>query len=522
MKKRIIIGLVCVVIFLGVLGLLLGFRKDNDKSLTKVKLAEVTHSSFYSPLYVALEKGYFKENGIDLELILTPGADKVSAAVLSGDVEIGFAGAESAIYVYKQDESDYLTLFAGLTKRDGQFIVSRKKIKDFKLEDLYNKEILVGRSTGMPALNFLNALKKNNIDTDKINVNTAVEFSALSGSFIGGVGDFVNLFEPNATALVKQGYGNVVASVGMLSGEVPYTAFYARKSYIKDNEIKADEMFITGDFRNAAIECSDEQTLVDKTIKFIEDIANSVGVTDRTHIHIVPGNHDLERCTLNPDLDEIRNSYNCCEGAFPPEVYKQLISRFGFYTHIYNNLYSENDPITLGNLPLHLSKCYKDYALVYLNTAISCGNDNDRGALVIGNIELYEQLEYIKSQNPTLPIIVLAHHSPELFNPEEKDVIQNIFLDYNVLLYLCGDAHKISCRKINDVLEYTTGCMTYQSDVHITFACGELLNNNHEIKSYFWDSHTLQWGIYDQFNQHYKRISKKWWNNIRRIWRIKK
>ena len=280
-------------------------------------------------------------------------------------------------------------------------------------------------------------------------------------------------------------------------------------SYIKDNEIKADEMFITGDFRNAAIECSDEQTLVDKTIKFIEDIANSVGVTDRTHIHIVPGNHDLERCTLNPDLDEIRNSYNCCEGAFPPEVYKQLISRFGFYTHIYNNLYSENDPITLGNLPLHLSKCYKDYALVYLNTAISCGNDNDRGALVIGNIELYEQLEYIKSQNPTLPIIVLAHHSSELFNPEEKDVIQNIFLDYNVLLYLCGDAHKISCRKINDVLEYTTGCMTYQSDVHITFACGELLNNNHEIKSYFWDSHTLQWGIYDQFNQHYKRISKK-------------
>ncbi len=236
MKKRIIIGLVCVVIFLGVLGLLLGFRKDNDKSLTKVKLAEVTHSSFYSPLYVALEKGYFKENGIDLELILTPGADKVSAAVLSGDVEIGFAGAESAIYVYKQGESDYLTLFAGLTKRDGQFIVSRKEIKDFKLEDLYNKEILVGRSTGMPALNFLNALKKNNIDTDKINVNTAVEFSALSGSFIGGVGDFVNLFEPNATALVKQGYGNVVASVGMLSGEVPYTAFYARKSYIKDNE----------------------------------------------------------------------------------------------------------------------------------------------------------------------------------------------------------------------------------------------------------------------------------------------
>lgn len=126
-----------------------GLRKNKDSSLTKVRLAEVTHSSFYSPLYVAIEKGYFKEAGIDLELILTPGADKVSAAVLSGDVEIGFAGAESAIYVYKQDEGDYLQLFAGLTKRDGQFIVSRKEIKDFKLEDLYNKEILVGRSTGL-------------------------------------------------------------------------------------------------------------------------------------------------------------------------------------------------------------------------------------------------------------------------------------------------------------------------------------------------------------------------------------
>ena len=236
MKKRIIIGLSCIIVFLGVVFLAFGFKKDNKNELTKVKLAEVTHSSFYAPLYVAIEKGYFKDEGIDLELILTPGADKVSAAVLSNDVQIGFAGAESAIYVYKQDEEDYLQLFAGLTKRDGQFIVSRKEIKDFKLEDLYNKEILVGRSTGMPALNFLNALKKNDIDTDKINVNMAVEFSALSGSFIGGVGDFVNLFEPNATALVKQGYGSVVASVGMLSGEVPYTAFYARKSYVIDNK----------------------------------------------------------------------------------------------------------------------------------------------------------------------------------------------------------------------------------------------------------------------------------------------
>lgn len=236
MKKKIIGGLFCLLVFcLG--GYFLGLKTTNkENDLEKIRLAEVTHSSFYTPLYVAIEKGYFKEEGLEVELVLTPGADKVSSAVLSGDVQIGLAGAESAIYVYEQKEKDYLELFAGLTKRDGQFIVARDDSKDFKLEDLYNKEILVGRSTGMPALNFLNALKKKNIDIDKINVNYAVDFAALSGTFIGGTGDFVNLFEPNATKLEKEGYGKVVASVGMLSGEVPYTAFYAKKSYIRDNK----------------------------------------------------------------------------------------------------------------------------------------------------------------------------------------------------------------------------------------------------------------------------------------------
>lgn len=236
MKKKIIIAFISIIVLVGViLGFVLIKNGKDKEGLTKVRLAEVTHSSFYAPLYVALELGYFADEGIDLELILTPGADKVSAAVLSNDVEIGFAGAESAIYVYEQDEQDYLKLFAGLTKRDGQFIVARDKT-DFKLEDLYGKEILVGRKTGMPALNFLNALKNNDIDISKITINSAVEFAALSGSFIGGTGDYVNLFEPNATALEKEGYGKVVASIGMMSGEVPYTAFYARGSYIDKNK----------------------------------------------------------------------------------------------------------------------------------------------------------------------------------------------------------------------------------------------------------------------------------------------
>ena len=235
MKKKIIITLLCLLVIIISIFIITKINKNKKSDLIKIKLAEVTHSSFYTPLYVSIENGYFEEEGLEIELILTPGADKVSAAVLSNDVEIGFAGAESAIYVYEQNEKDYLQLFGGLTKRDGQFIVARDDYKNFSLEDLYGKEILVGRKTGMPALNFLNALKNNNININKINVNYSIEFAALSGTFIGGKGDFVNLFEPNATNLEKEGYGKVVASIGMLSGEVPYTAFYARKSYIDEN-----------------------------------------------------------------------------------------------------------------------------------------------------------------------------------------------------------------------------------------------------------------------------------------------
>ena len=211
-----------------------GKKEEND--LRKIRVAEVTHSPFYTPFYVAIENGYFKEEGLDIELVLTPGADKVSAAVLSNDVEIGFAGPEASIYVYDGGVEDYIISFAGLTKRDGQFILAREANDNFKLEDLYNKEILVGRKGGMPSLNFLNALKKSNIDPKKININYSVEFAALSGSFIGGIGDYVNLFEPTATKLTKDNLGYVVASIGLMSGEVPYTAFNARKSFINNNE----------------------------------------------------------------------------------------------------------------------------------------------------------------------------------------------------------------------------------------------------------------------------------------------
>ena len=224
----ILLLVLCLIFFLP--------KKEKNDDMNSIKIAEVTHSVFYAPLYVAIEEGYFRNENIDIKLILTPGADKVSAAVLSGDVQIGFAGAESAIYVYEKNEKDYLQIFSGLTKRDGQFILGRKDKKDFSLKDLYGKEILVGRSSGMPALNFLNALKNEEIDKNKIKINYNIDFASLSGAFIGNTGDYVNLFEPTALKLEKEGYGYVLQSIGLLSGEMPYTTFYARKSYIENNK----------------------------------------------------------------------------------------------------------------------------------------------------------------------------------------------------------------------------------------------------------------------------------------------
>ena len=234
MKKIFYTFLVVLLLVLSLLFFLP--KKEKNDNMKSIKIAEVTHSVFYAPLYVAIEEGYFKNENIDIKLILTPGADKVSAAVLSGDVQIGFAGAESAIYVYEKNEKDYLQIFSGLTKRDGQFILGRKDKKDFSLEDLYGKEILVGRSSGMPALNFLNALKNEEIDKNKIKINYNIDFASLSGAFIGNTGDYVNLFEPTALKLEKEGYGYVLQSIGLLSGEMPYTTFYARKSYIENNK----------------------------------------------------------------------------------------------------------------------------------------------------------------------------------------------------------------------------------------------------------------------------------------------
>lgn len=195
--KRIFISIICLVL-IAVLSIIIIFKQDNKTDLKEIKVAEVTHSIFYAPQYLADSLGYFKEEGLDVEFILTPGADKVTAAVLSGDVQIGFCGSEATIYVYNNGEKDYLVNFAGLTKKDGSFLVGRDEIKNFSIEDLKGKHIIAGRKAGMPAMTLEYAINQGGLNTSELNFDTSYDFSATSGAFIGGEGDFVALFEQSA------------------------------------------------------------------------------------------------------------------------------------------------------------------------------------------------------------------------------------------------------------------------------------------------------------------------------------
>lgn len=237
MKKRLIItGIILLLIgVITILTMTFSTPKEDD-NLTTINLAEVSHTIFYAPQYAAIQNGYFEEEGMEINLILTPGADKVAAALLSKDADIGLSGSEATIYVYNGGEQDYLKTFAQLTQKDGSFLVSRTPIENFTLEDLRGKTVIGGRRGGMPEMTFEYVLRQNGMDpkTD-LTIDTSVEFAAMGGAFIGGDDDFVTLFEPTALEVEQQGYGYVVASIGELGGVVPYTSYSARISFIEEN-----------------------------------------------------------------------------------------------------------------------------------------------------------------------------------------------------------------------------------------------------------------------------------------------
>ena len=248
MKKKVIVGILITIVIL-ILAIAISVRKPTDnlnsletsnesqKDLRKINVSEVTRSVFYSPQYVAIKNGFFEKNGIEIELITGQGADAVMTSVLSNQVEIGFAGPEASIYVYNEGKEDFTQVFAQLTKRDGSFLVSREKKDNFTWQDLKGKTVIPGRKGGVPYMTLEYVLKKQGINpqTDLV-LDDSIKFDLMAGAFAAGNADYVTLFEPTASMTELQGVGYVVASVGEESGEIPYTAYFAKQSFIKENE----------------------------------------------------------------------------------------------------------------------------------------------------------------------------------------------------------------------------------------------------------------------------------------------
>lgn len=226
MKK---IGMIMIMLGLFVV---VGCGQEVQSEVTTVRVSEVTRSVFYAPFYAAIELGFFEEAGIDIQLVTSDGADNVMVALLSGAADIGLSGPEAAIYVYNEGRADYAVVFAGLTARDGSFLIGRSPV--FEWEDLINAHVLPGRRGGMPFMVFENVLREKGID-EEVEFDNSIQFAAMVGAFLGGTADFVTAFEPVASSIELEGRGYVVASLGEVSGELPYTAFYALGSYIESS-----------------------------------------------------------------------------------------------------------------------------------------------------------------------------------------------------------------------------------------------------------------------------------------------
>lgn len=208
-----------------------------EQVLTRVRLNEVTHSVFYAPQYVAMELGFFAEEGLDIELTNGGGADKVMTAVVSGQSDIGLAGPESCIYIYNQGKDDHPVIFGQLTARDGAFLIGRSEEPDFDWETLRGKTIIGGRKGGVPEMTLEYVLRQHGLTPQvDVTVDTSVQFNMMAGAFTGGQGDYVTLFEPAATEVVKAGQGYILRSIGAESGEIPYTAYFAARSYLAEND----------------------------------------------------------------------------------------------------------------------------------------------------------------------------------------------------------------------------------------------------------------------------------------------
>ncbi len=237
MKKRIMMIVIILAILFSIVGVLMNQKNKQNKELETIKVNEVTRSVFYAPQYVAINKGFFRENGMEIELTTGQGADAVMTAVLANQCDIGFAGPEASIYVYNEGKEDFCQVFAQMTQKDGSFLVARDKTENFSWQDLKGKLVIPGRKGGVPYMTLEYVLKKNGIDPQKdTTLDDSIKFDLMAGAFASGDSDYVTLFEPTASMTQNQQKGYIVASVGEAAGEIPYTAYFAKKSYIENHE----------------------------------------------------------------------------------------------------------------------------------------------------------------------------------------------------------------------------------------------------------------------------------------------
>lgn len=317
MSKKIIAIMVVVAILVGVIGFFIGFsvgsmnnttvenkivgtnNTNEKKPIKEISVMEVTRSIFYAPQYVALSQGFFEEEGLKIDLTTGSGADSVMTAVLSNQVDIGFAGPEASIYVYNQGSTDYPKVFAQLTKRDGSFLVSRKQNDNFKWTDVKNSVIIPGRVGGVPNMTLQYVLRQNGINIEKdVTLDTSISFDLMAGAFSAGNADYVALFEPTASATENANAGYIVSSIGAQTEEVTYTTYFATSSYVNKNSD------VIQSFTNA----------IDKGLKWVknhsaEEIADAISEyfpdTDRALLVKVVQNYiDIDPWNTTPVVSE--------------------------------------------------------------------------------------------------------------------------------------------------------------------------------------------------------------------------
>ena len=282
----------------------MGCSKVNDKrtestNLKTIRLNEVVRSVFYAPMYVAINEGFFEEEGLSIDLSTGQGADKTMQQLLSGNVDIGFSGPEQVVYIYNQGREDYPVVFGQLTQRDGSFLVGREEEENFDWSSLKGKEIIGGRPGGIPEMALEYVLKQNGLNPENdVKMVTNVDFTATAGAFKSGIGDYVALFEPTATMLEKDGAGNIVSSIGNEAGNISYTCFYTTKSYMDENPD------IIQKFTNAIYK--GQQWVQQHTSEEVADSINSFfpGTDKEVIVKVIDNYKNIEAYSETPEVSE--------------------------------------------------------------------------------------------------------------------------------------------------------------------------------------------------------------------------